>query len=85
MLDGPFAGRGGGLLRRRVPASLPVARVSGLGGKLGHIDGDDVSPESIEEVLSRGDYESFVAKMEGKVHDDFVWNIRGFRDVYCAV
>ena len=46
-------------------------------GKFGHIMGMMSGPESIEEVLSVGDYESFVAKMEGKVHDVIPYGIWG--------
>jgi tyrosinase len=43
-----------------------------------------VSPESIEEVLSLGDYESFVAMMEGRVHDVIPYGISGDFETFTA-
>ncbi|KAK3644027.1 hypothetical protein LTR56_009879 [Elasticomyces elasticus] len=55
-----------------------------LDGKLGHIDGHDISPESIEEVLSLTDYESFVTLMESRVHDAIPFGIGGDFETFTA-
>jgi tyrosinase len=46
-------------------------------GNLGHMNGDAISPQSIEEVLQIGDYERFVAEMESRVYDAIPFGIGG--------
>jgi hypothetical protein len=46
-------------------------------GNLGHMNGDAISPQSIEEVLQIGDYERLVAEMESRVHDAIPFGIGG--------
>ncbi|KAK5737665.1 hypothetical protein LTR17_006527 [Elasticomyces elasticus] len=55
-----------------------------LDGSLGHIDGHDISPESIEEVLSLTEYESFVTLMESRVHDAIPFGIGGDFETFTA-
>lgn len=53
-------------------------------GALGHINGNDVSPESIEEVLQIDDYEGFVGALEAKVHDVIPFGIGGDFETFTA-
>ncbi|KAK0264910.1 hypothetical protein B0A54_16166 [Friedmanniomyces endolithicus] len=53
-------------------------------GNLGHIDGHEISPESIEEVLSLNEYEKFVALMESRVHDAIPFGIAGDFETFTA-
>lgn len=53
-------------------------------GELGHIDGTDISPSSIEEVLNMDDYEDFVALMESRVHDTIPFGIGGDFETFTA-
>ncbi|GAB7355848.1 hypothetical protein MBLNU459_g6510t1 [Dothideomycetes sp. NU459] len=53
-------------------------------GTLGHIDGQDISPESIEEVLRIEEYEGFVAALEAKVHDVIPFGIGGDFETFTA-
>ena len=55
-----------------------------LEGNLGHIDGRDITPESIEEALSLDDYESFVTLMESRVHDVIPYGISGDFETFTA-
>ena len=53
-------------------------------GNLGHMNGDTISPESIEEVLQLDDYETFVAQMESRVHDAIPFGIGGDFETFTA-
>ncbi|KAK0934150.1 hypothetical protein LTR29_014264 [Friedmanniomyces endolithicus] len=53
-------------------------------GNLGHIDGHEISPESIEEVLGLDEYEKFVALMESRVHDAIPFGIAGDFETFTA-
>jgi hypothetical protein len=53
-------------------------------GNLGHMNGDAISPESIEEVLQLNDYERFVAEMESRVHDAIPFGIGGDFETFTA-
>jgi tyrosinase len=53
-------------------------------GNLGHMNGDAISPQSIEEVLQIGDYERFVAEMESRVHDAIPFGIGGDFETFTA-
>lgn len=53
-------------------------------GNLGHMNGDAISPESIEEVLQLDDYERFVAEMESRVHDTIPFGIGGDFETFTA-
>jgi hypothetical protein len=44
---------------------------------LGHVNGDAISPDSIEEVLRLDSYERFVAEMDGRVHDTMAFGVGG--------
>jgi tyrosinase len=44
-------------------------------GNLGHMNGDAISPDSIEGVLRLDDYEKFVVEMESRVHDRIPFGI----------
>jgi hypothetical protein len=46
-------------------------------GNLGIMDGRTLSPESIDKVLSLGEYEGFVKEMESRVHDTIPFDIGG--------
>ena len=53
-------------------------------GNLGHMNGNAISPQSIEEVLQIGDYERFVAEMESRVHDAIPFGIGGDFETFTA-
>nr|POE87524.1 tyrosinase ustq [Quercus suber] len=53
-------------------------------GSAGHIDGHEVRPESIEEVLREPEYEGFVALMESRVHDAIPFGIAGDFETFTA-
>jgi tyrosinase len=53
-------------------------------GNLGVMDGRDISPQSIEEVLQYGDYEGFVSAMENKVHDVIPFGVAGDFETFTA-
>lgn len=53
-------------------------------GTLGHIDGHDITPESIEQVLQIDTYEEFVAQLESKVHDAIPFGIGGDFETFTA-
>ena len=53
-------------------------------GVLGHIDGHDITPESIDQVLQVDTYESFVAQLESKVHDAIPFGIGGDFETFTA-
>ena len=53
-------------------------------GNLGHMNGNTISPESIEEVLQLGEYETFVAQMESRVHDAIPFGIGGDFETFTA-
>lgn len=53
-------------------------------GELGHIDGEGISPESIEEVLGRKTYEEFVELMEVRIHDAIPMGIGGDFETFTA-
>ncbi|EME43326.1 hypothetical protein DOTSEDRAFT_72666 [Dothistroma septosporum NZE10] len=53
-------------------------------GELGHIDAQDVSPQSVEEVLSAETYDKFVELMEGRLHDVIPLGIAGDFETFTA-
>lgn len=53
-------------------------------GESGHIDGHDLRPDSIEEVLSQDKYEDFVRLMESRVHDAIPFGIAGDFETFTA-
>ena len=84
VVDGPFAGVVAEFYDvQRQPHCLSRG-FRDLEGKLGHIYGEDVRPERIEEVLSLPDYEGFVAEMERRVHDAIPYGISGDFETFTA-
>jgi tyrosinase len=85
VVDGPFAG----LVEpewydvKYLPHCLSRG-FRDLEGNLGHIDGSDITPESIEEVLSVEGYEPFVTLMESRVHDAIPYGISGDFETFTA-
>ena len=53
-------------------------------GHLGALDGRNIRPDSIEEVLSLDDYEKFVKEMESKIHDTIPFGIGGDFETFTA-
>lgn len=69
VVDGPFAGVQADYYDVKYMPHCLSRGFRDLEGNLGHIDGSDLSPQSIEEVLSVEGYEKFVTLMESRVHD----------------
>ncbi|KAK3075302.1 hypothetical protein LTR53_001503 [Teratosphaeriaceae sp. CCFEE 6253] len=84
LVDGPFAGVRADYYDVKFQPHCLSRGFRDLEGKLGRIDGHDISPESIEEVLGLGDYESFVALMESRVHDAIPFGIGGDFETFTA-
>lgn len=84
VVDGPFAGVE---VEYHDVKYMPHCLSRGfrdLEGNMGHIDGNDIRPESIEEVLSVGEYEQFVTLMESRVHDAIPYGISGDFETFTA-
>ena len=84
VVDGPFAGV---VAEFYDVQHLPHCLSRGfrdLEGNLGHIYGEDVRPERIEEVLRLPDYEGFVVEMERRVHDAIPYGISGDFETFTA-
>jgi tyrosinase len=84
VVDGPFAGLTADYYNVKFHPHCLSRGFRDLDGNLGHIDGHDISPESIEEVLSLSDYESFVSLMESRVHDTIPFGIAGDFETFTA-
>ena len=84
LVDGPFAGVTADYYDVKYDPHCLSRGFRDLDGTLGHIEGHDISPESIEEVLSLGDYEQFVALMESRVHDAIPFGIGGDFETFTA-
>jgi len=84
VVDGPFAGVVAEYYDVKFQPHCLSRGFRGLEGELGHIDGTDVSPGSIGEVLGLGDYEGFVALMERRVHDVIPFGIAGDFETFTA-
>jgi tyrosinase len=84
VIDGPFAGVVAEFYDVKHHPHCLSRGFRDLEGNLGHIYGDDIRPESIEEVLSLPDYEGFVAKMESRVHDAIPYGISGDFETFTA-
>lgn len=84
VVDGPFAGVTADYYDVKYSPHCLSRGFRDLDGNLGHIDGHDISPESIEEVLNLGDYESFVALVESRVHDAIPFGIGGDFETFTA-
>lgn len=48
------------------------------------MNGEEISPENIEEVMQVDDYDTFVAQMESKVHDTIPFGIGGDFETFTA-
>jgi len=84
LVDGPFVGVTADYYDVKLQPHCLSRGFRDLEGNLGHIDGHDISPQSIEEVLSLDDYESFVALMESRVHDAIPFGIGGDFETFTA-
>jgi tyrosinase len=84
VIDGPFAGIEVPYYDVKYQPHCLSRGFRDLDGNLGHIDGSDITPESIEEVLSLKDYESFVTLMESRVHDAIPYGISGDFETFTA-
>lgn len=82
--DGPFAGVTADYYDVKYNPHCLSRGFRDLEGNTGHIDGHDISSESIEEVLSLGNYERFVALMESRVHDAIPFGIGGDFETFTA-
>ena len=84
VVDGPFAGIIADYYDVKYQPHCLSRGFRDLEGNLGHIDGHDIAPESIDEVLSLGSYEDFVASMESRVHDVIPYGISGDFETFTA-
>lgn len=84
VVDGPFAGIVAEYYDVKHQPHCLSRGFRDLEGNLGHMDGHDIRPESVEEVLSLPDYESFVTKMESRVHDAIPYGISGDFETFTA-
>lgn len=84
VVDGPFAGITAEYYDVKYLPHCLSRGFRDLDGSIGHIDGSDITPESIEEVLSLDDYEKFVALMESRVHDAIPYGISGDFETFTA-
>ncbi|KAK4565674.1 hypothetical protein LTR86_003522 [Recurvomyces mirabilis] len=84
LVDGPFVGITADYYDVKYNPHCLSRGFRDLEGKLGHIDGHDISRKSIEEVLTLGDYESFVKLMESRVHDAIPFGIGGDFETFTA-
>lgn len=84
VVDGPFAGIIADYYDVKYQPHCLSRGFRDLEGNLGHIDGHEISPKSIEEVLSLDSYESFVALMESRVHDAIPYGISGDFETFTA-
>lgn len=84
LVDGPFAGISVDYYDVEYQPHCLSRGFRDLDGNLGHMDGNDISPESIEEVLSMNKYEDFVASMESRVHDAIPFGIGGDFETFTA-
>ncbi|TKA52283.1 hypothetical protein B0A55_13183, partial [Friedmanniomyces simplex] len=84
LVDGPFANVTADYYDVKFQPHCLSRGFRDLEGNLGHIDGHDISPESIEEVLGLNEYESFVALMESRVHDAIPFGIGGDFETFTA-
>jgi tyrosinase len=84
VVDGPFAGIEVPYYDVKYQPHCLSRGFRDLDGNLGHIDGSDITPESIEEVLGLEDYESFVTLMESRVHDAIPYGISGDFETFTA-
>lgn len=84
LVDGPFAGTKVDFYDVKFQPHCLSRGFRDLEGNLGHMDGADISPDSIEAVLSSDGYEEFVAAMESKVHDAIPFGIAGDFETFTA-
>jgi tyrosinase len=84
VVDGPFAGIVVPYYDVKYQPHCLSRGFRDLEGNLGHINGSDITPESIEEVLSIDGYEQFVALMESRVHDAIPYGISGDFETFTA-
>ena len=84
VVDGPFAGIEIDYYDVKYQPHCLSRGFRDLEGDLGHIDGHDITSESIEEVLSLPDYERFVTLMESRVHDAIPYGISGDFETFTA-
>lgn len=84
IVDGPFAGIVADYYDVKYKPHCLSRGFRDLDGSLGHIDGSDITPESMEEVLSSETYEDFVKLMESRVHDAIPYGISGDFETFTA-
>jgi tyrosinase len=84
VIDGPFAGIEVPYYDVKYQPHCLSRGFRDLDGNLGHIDGSDITPASIEGILSLKDYESFVTLMESRVHDAIPYGISGDFETFTA-
>lgn len=84
VVDGPFKD-----IRAKYYDTKPLPHCLSRGfhddsGALGRMDGSGITPESIEEVMRAGDYETFVGQLESKVHDAIPFGVGGDFETFTA-
>lgn len=84
VVDGPFAGIEVPFYDVKYQPHCLSRGFRDLEGKMGHIDGGEITPESIEEVLSTDRYEEFVTLIESRVHDAIPYGISGDFETFTA-
>ncbi|KAK4622203.1 Tyrosinase ustQ [Fulvia fulva] len=84
VVDGPFAHTRVNYYDIKYAPHCLSRGFRNIAGELGHIDGKDVSPQSVEEVLSAGTYDKFVKLMESRVHDVIPFGIAGDFETFSA-
>lgn len=84
VVDGPFAGIEVPFYDVKYQPHCLSRGFRDLEGKMGHIDGTEITPEGIEEVLGTEGYELFVTLMESRVHDAIPYGISGDFETFTA-
>ena len=84
VVDGPFAHNRVNYYDIKYSPHCLSRGFQNLVGDLGHIDGQDVSPQSVEEVLRAETYDKFVELMEGRLHDVIPFGIAGDFETFTA-
>ncbi|EMC93898.1 hypothetical protein BAUCODRAFT_36350 [Baudoinia panamericana UAMH 10762] len=84
VVDGPFAGITAEYYDVKYKPHCLSRGFRDFEGELGHMNGQDVTRESIEEVLELNDYEDFVVMMESKVHNAIPFGIGGDFETFTA-
>ncbi|QIX01569.1 hypothetical protein AMS68_007086 [Peltaster fructicola] len=82
--DGPFANLNVSFYDVQVKPHCLSRGFRDQAGNLGHIDGNDLSPESIQEVMRLDRYEDFLEAIEAKVHDAIPFGIGGDFETFTA-